>query len=262
MGAARLHWPEYLMEMFELGVFLACALVVAAVMEHPASPIRQAIDVLWIRRGITGLAMGITAVAIVYSPWGRRSGAHFNPSVTLTFLRLGKIAPVDALFYVTAQFAGAIVSIALAASVVRSVVASPAVNYVATVPGPQGPLAAFGGELLISFGMMTMILIVSNTPRIAHLTGVLAGAMVSLYIAVEAPLSGMSMNPARSLGPALAAGTLNTMWIYCAAPLIGMLLAAEVQVRRRGLDSIRCAKMHHPSDGPCHFRCARHGRSS
>jgi len=250
------------MEMCHLGAFLVCALAVATIMEHPASPIRHAIGGAWIRRAITGLAMGITAVAIVYSPWGRRSGAHFNPSVTLTFLRLGKIAPVDAFFYVIAQFAGATAAVVLAAGVVRNVVASPAVNYVATVPGFRGPLPAFAGELAISFGMMTMILIVSNTPRIAHLTGVLAGAMVALYITVESPLSGMSMNPARSFGPALAAGTMKTMWIYGTAPLLGMLLAAELHVRWFGQGSIRCAKIQHPPAGPCHFRCTFHGRPS
>lgn len=262
MATPRIHWPEYLMEMCELGSFLCCALAVATLMEHPASPIRQAIDVAWIRRAITGLAMGLTAIAIVYSPWGRRSGAHFNPSVTLTFLRLGKIAPIDALFYVAAQFVGATVAVALVSRLVHRVVANPAVNYVATVPGLRGSFGAFAGELAISFGMMTMILIASNTPRIAQFTGVLAGILVAIYITVEAPLSGMSMNPARSFGPALAAGTIKTMWIYATAPLIGMLLAAEVHVRRHGFNSIACAKLHHPADGPCHFRCARHGRSS
>jgi aquaporin Z len=262
MITTRMHWPEYLMEMCELGLFLCCALTVTILMEHPASPVRHAIDAAWIRRAITGVAMGLTAIGIVYSPWGRRSGAHFNPSVTLTFLRLGKIAPTDALFYVAAQFVGATAAVALVSSIVRTVVANPAVNYVATVPGLRGSFAAFAGELAISFGMMTMILIVSNTPRIAHLTGVLAGVLVALYITIEAPLSGMSMNPARSFGPALAAGTIKTMWIYATAPLAGMLLAAEVHVRRRGLSSIHCAKMHHPSNGPCHFRCALHGRPS
>src|SRR5689334_18708881 len=102
MLTERLHWREYVMEMCELGTFLLCALTVAAVIEHPASPIRQAIETAWMRRALTGVAMGLTAMAIVYSPWGRRSGAHFNPSVTLTFLRLGKIAPIDAFFYVAA----------------------------------------------------------------------------------------------------------------------------------------------------------------
>lgn len=257
-----MHWREYLMELVELGAFLICALTVAALMEHPASPLRRTIETMWIRRAITGVAMGFTAIVIIYSPWGRRSGAHFNPSVTLTFFRLGKIAAIDAVFYIVAHFVGATMAVALVAGIVRSIVASPTVNYVATVPGPRGPLAAFAGELVISFGMMTMVLIVSNMPRIARFTGVLAGTLVAIYITVEAPLSGMSMNPARSFAPALAAGTLKTMWIYGTAPLVGMLLAAEVHVRRFGHESIACAKMHHPSSGPCHFRCALTGRPS
>ena len=250
------------MEMFELGVFLICATAVTALMEHPVSPLRQSIGAPWIRRALTGVAMGLIAVAIIYSPWGRRSGAHFNPSVTLTFLRLGKITATDAFFYIAAQFAGATTAVLLVATVIRRVAANPSVNYVATVPGSPGPLVAFAGELAISFGMMTMILIVSNRPRIAHLTGVLAGTLVAFYITVEAPLSGMSMNPARSFGPALAAGTMNTIWVYFTAPLAGMLLAAEVYVRRHGRAAVRCAKMHHPVGAPCHFRCELNERPS
>jgi aquaporin Z len=98
--------------------------------------------------------------------------------------------------------------------------------------------------------------------RFARFTGMAGGCLVALYITLEAPLSGMSMNPARSFGPALAAGTMRTMWIYCTAPLVGMLLAAEVYVRHRGRESIRCAKLHHPVTGPCHFRCAFDRRTS
>ena len=75
------------------------------------------------------------------------------------------------------------------------------------------------------------------------------------YITFEAPLSGMSMNPARSLGPALLAGTASTLWIYFAAPLGGMLVAAELFVRTRGRGRVRCAKLHHPRHGRCIFNC-------
>ena len=207
------------------------------------------------RRAITGVAMGLTAAAIVYSPWGRRSGAHFNPSVTLTFLRLGRIAPADALFYVLAQFFGGIVGVLAVAALLPSV-ADPAVNYVATVTGPTGFAAAFAGELAISFGMMSMVLLVSNSPRIARFTGAVAACLVAVYITIEAPLSGMSMNPARSLAPALAAGAAKPLWIYFTAPPLGMLLAAEVYVRSFGRAAVRCAKLHHPATGECHFGCA------
>lgn len=257
MSTPGIHWREYVMETFELGLFMICALAITTTMEHPASPVRQLLGNALTRRALTGVAMGLTAAAIIYSPLGRRSGAHFNPSVTLTFLRLGKIAPRDAFFYVIAQFVGAIAGVALVAALVRNIIGDPTVNYVATVPGRLGLTAAFAGEAVISFGMMSMVLLVSNTPRIEHATGILAACLIAIYITIEAPLSGMSMNPARSFGPALAAGTLQPLWIYFSAPPIGMLLAAELYVRRYGYQRVRCAKLHHPSTGPCHFGCNR-----
>jgi aquaporin Z len=201
--------------------------------------------------------MGLTAAALIYSPWGQRSGAHFNPSVTLTYLRLGKIKARDAAAYVLAQFAGGAAGIAAGAILLTRVAQAPSVNYVATVPGASGWAAAFAGESAISFGMMSAILAASNTPHIARFTGALAACLIALYITVEAPLSGMSMNPARSLGPALASGNLHGLWIYFVAPPLGMLLAAEVYVRRHGYGAIRCAKLHHTSAGPCHFNCRK-----
>ena len=82
-----------------------------------------------------------------------------------------------------------------------------------------------------------------------------AGCLVAFYITVEAPLSGMSMNPARTFGPAVAAGMLAPLWIYIVAPLAGMLDASEVHVRLRGRHTVRCAKLHHPRAGRCIFRC-------
>ena len=87
------HWPEYLMEAAELGIFMVSACVFTAVIWHPASAVRQSIQDPLVRRVLTGIAMALTAICIIYSPWGKRSGAHFNPSVTLTFFRLGKIEP-------------------------------------------------------------------------------------------------------------------------------------------------------------------------
>jgi aquaporin Z len=108
---------------------------------------------------------------------------------------------------------------------------------------------------VISFGMMLMVLGVSNTPRVARFTGLAAGLLVACYIALEAPLSGMSMNPARSFGPALLAGTASSLWIYFTAPLTGMLAAAELFVRVHGRRRVRCAKLHHPLDVRCIFNC-------
>ena len=243
------------MEAVELACFMVSALLVTSIVEHPSSPLRQAIGSALERRALIGAAMGLTAASIIYSPFGRRSGAHLNPSLTLTFLRLGKIARIDALFYIAAQFIGGIGGVVLVAVALRSAVAHPSVNYVATMPGSAGLLVAFAAELAISFGMMFIVLIVSNTPRVAHATGLVAGCLVAAYITIEAPLSGMSMNPARSFASAIAAGAIRSLWIYFTAPPLGMLLAAEVYVRAFGRSSVRCAKLHHPATGPCHFGC-------
>src|SRR5436309_1187902 len=141
--ALKRHWPEYLMEAAELGLFMIAAGLVGALLEYPGSPVRQAIPDAFLRRVLTGLSMGLTAIGIVYSPIGKQSGAHFNPSVTLTFLRLGKIDARDGLFYVAAQFLGGIAGVLAATAVLGSLVAHPAVHFVATVPGSAGLGVAF-----------------------------------------------------------------------------------------------------------------------
>jgi hypothetical protein len=104
-AAFRAHWPEYLMEAGLLGAFMVSACVFGALYEFPHSPVREWITSKLLRRMLMGASMGLTAIAIIYSPWGKQSGAHINPSVTFTFFRLGKIKAWDALFYITSQFA-------------------------------------------------------------------------------------------------------------------------------------------------------------
>jgi aquaporin Z len=250
------HWTEYAIEAAGLGLFIVSALVFTALIEHPGSPVRQLVSDAGFRRALTGIAMGLTAATIIYSRWGQRSGAHLNPSVTISFLRLGRICPRDAAFYVLAQFAGAAMGLLAGIALLRAIVSHPAVNYVATLPGAAGVPLALLGELVISFVMMAIVLVASNTPRLARYTGAMAACLIALYITFEAPLSGTSMNPARSFAPALAAGAIDSLWIYFVAPPAGMLLAAELYVHFFGVRAVRCAKLHHPSSGVCHFGCA------
>lgn len=251
--AAAYHWPEYLMEAAGLGLFMVSACVFGVLLTHPASPVVQAIPSATTRRVLMGLAMGATSIALVYSPWGKRSGGHYNPSFTLSFLRLGKVARKDALWYVTSQFVGAVAGVMLAAVVLGHRIADPSVNYVATVPGSAGLSAAFGAEVLISGLLMMAVLYMSNHPRFARYTGLAAGAMVALYISIEAPVSGMSMNPARSFGSAYSGHVWTAFWIYLTAPLLGMLFATEGYLRLAGPRGVFCAKLQHDSDQPCIF---------
>jgi len=247
------HWPEYLMEAGELGIFMFAACVVVAILEHPASPLHQAIPNPLLRRVLTGISMGLTAICIVYSPWGKQSGAHFNPSFTLTFFRLGKVEAADAVFYGVAQFVGGMAGVVLTAAVIGSPIGHPSVNYAATVPGAQGSAVAFVAELLISFLQMTVVLKVSNHRRLARFTGFFAGTLVACYISLEAPFSGMSMNPARTLASAVPAQLWTGLWVYFAAPPLGMLLAAELYLRKKGIAGINCAKLHHQNNKRCIF---------
>src|SRR5262245_44840048 len=148
------HWPEYLIEAAGLGLFMVSACLFAALLYNPASAVPQAFPDPLLRRGFMGLAMGLTAVALIYSPWGQQSGAHFNPAVTLTFLRLGRVTGWDALFYVGAQFVGGVSGVVLAAAVTRGLIADRSVNFAVTRPGAWGTAVAFAAELAISCGLM------------------------------------------------------------------------------------------------------------
>jgi aquaporin Z len=254
-AALKQHWPEYLMEAAELGLFMfsACAFTIA--LFHPSSPVAQTIEPGLLRRSLMGAAMGATAIAIIFSPLGQRSGAHFNPSVTWTFFRLGKIEAYDAAFYTLFQFVGGIAGVMLASLTLGKLVAHQSVNYAVTLPGSYGPAVALFAETLISFILMAVVLIVSNTKRLARWTGIFAGALVATYITIESPISGMSMNPARSLCSAAGAKVWMFLWIYFVAPPVGMFLAAEVYLRLFKHRGVACAKLHHYNNQRCIFRC-------
>lgn len=252
MTRPRIHLAEYGYEALGLGLFMISACGFGVLLFHPASPVVQLLPRELSRRAIMGLAMGLTLVGNIYSPWGRRSGAHLNPAVTLTFLRLGKVKRLDAAWYIAAQFAGGLLGTAIAALLLRRWIADPAVNFVATVPGMTGILPAFLAEAGISFLLMLVVLAVTNTPQLARFTGFIAGSLVALYITFESPISGMSMNPARTTGSAAFAHVWTASWIYFLAPLVGMLLAAECYVRLRTVRRAACAKVYHDA-GHCIF---------
>ena len=258
--ALRQHWPEYLIEAAALGTFMVSAALFTALLEYPGSPVHQAIPNGFLRLALNGLAMGMTAIGIIYSPWGQQSGPHMNPAFTLTFLRLGKIKSWDALFYITGQTVGGVCGVWFAKLLLGGVIAHPSVNYVVTVPGNAGVAVAFAAEMIIAGGMMLMVLAVTNTPRLARFTGLFAGALVFLYITFEAPLSGMSINPARTAASAFPSAIWTAGWIYFTAPILGMLLAVEIYRALKGLTHLACPKYHHGTKQRCIF-CGHPGQA-
>jgi aquaporin Z len=243
------------MEGVELGLYMISACAFVVLFQYPTSPVHQVFPDPGLRRVLIGIAMGMTAIGIIYSPLGQRTGAHFNPAVTFTFFRLGKVDFWDAAFYGAAQFIGGLLGVVLSALVLGELVAHPSVRYAATVPGMAGVGVAFLAEVVISFLQMSLILRFSNTPRLARFTGLFTGAMIATYISLEAPYSGMSMNPARTFASALPAQIWTALWLYFTAPPLGMLLAAELYVRQYGIHHVFCAKLHHHNNKPCIFHC-------
>lgn len=259
-NALRTGWPEYLMEAAGLGLFMLSACSFAVLLEHPSSPVRQAIAGDLPRRALMGLAMGLTALLLIRSPWGQQSGAHYNPAVTLTFFTLGKVPSTRAAFYVLAQFAGGVAGVSVASLLVGNWLEP--LHYVATEPGPSGVPIAFLAEFLISALLMTTVLRASNSATYSSWTPYFAAALVASFITFEAPYSGMSMNPARTFASAVASHRWTAFYLYLIAPSAGMLFAAGLHYLTH--QRTYCAKLHHQNHKRCLFRCnygELHGKS-
>ncbi|MBW4522256.1 MAG: aquaporin [Scytolyngbya sp. HA4215-MV1] len=256
METFRKHLPEYLMEAALLGLFMIAAGVFTLLFEYPSSPVHQAISQGDVRRFFIGIAMGTTAISLIYSPWGKQSGAHMNPAVTLTFYRLGKVKSQDAFFYILFQCLGGLIGVYLVALIFNQAFTQPPVHYVVTVPGLLGWSGALLGELLIAFIMMMTVLLTSNHKQLSRYTGLFAGCLVILYVTFEAPFSGFGMNPARSFASAFPAQTWTAFWLYVMVPPIGMVLAAELYQSLFGKRAVKCAKLNHNNHKRCIFRCS------
>ena len=249
------NWPLYVFESVELAIFMLSACAFTVFLFDPSYPALHLLPRAIVRRIFMGIAMGITAILIIHSPMGKRSGAHFNPSITVAYFRLRKISGSDAIFYVLFQFLGGVLGVAIATLCFGSTLATPTVDYAVTVPGKYGVTAAFFAELFMSALLMAVVLWMTNRPSLATYTSYFVGVLIALYIVFFAPVSGFSINPARTAGSAVFAGVWTAGWLYFAAPLLGMLISAEIYWRIYGADRILCAKLHPDPRYPCPFLC-------
>lgn len=222
------NFPHYLAEAAGLAFFMVSASTVTTMLRYPNSPIHRTIHEPFLQLVALGVPMGLVVAAVVYSPWGKKSGAHINPAVTLAFWRLGKIKTPDAVFYILFQFAGAALAVQLMGLVLGAPYRHPAINYVVTVPGIRGAMGAFIAEALISFVLMLAVLGIISSKKTKDWAGAATGVLIALYLMFEEPYSGMSLNPARTFASAFAAREWTGLWIYFVAPVAAMLLAAQV----------------------------------
>jgi len=254
-SAFNRHWRLYVDESVELAIFMISACFFTVWLFNPALPALHLLPSSAFRRLLMGISMGATAILIIRSPMGKRSGAHFNPAITLTYFRLGKIDKWDASFYVVSQFIGGICGVGLSALCLGGSLAVPTVNYAVTVPGRYGTLAAFCAEYFMAALLMLVVLWFSNRPQLSQCTSYLVGILITFYVFVFAPVSGFSINPARTTGSAVFANVWTAVWLYFVAPALGMMTSAEIYLRIYGIENVLCAKLHPDPSYPCPFLC-------
>jgi aquaporin Z len=247
------HLPEYFAEFLGTALMMAIGIGAVVIMWAQQSPMRELIPSDDLRRLITGMLFAGGATLVVLSPIGQRSGGHINPAVTLAFWLKGQVAAKDAACYVAAQILGAIAGVLLVERAGGEWAQS--VSLGVTLPGPGfGATTAFLAEILITFLLVFLIIYCVSTQRLANKTPYLAGALVALLVFVEAPVSGTSLNPARSAAPALLSGVAEYNWIYWTAPPLGAIIAVVLfgelfpQRKRTG-----CAKLYHTERYRCIF---------
>jgi aquaporin Z len=246
----RRNLSAYVCEFAGTAIMLFIGVSAVAFMWGPGSPV-PVVPNGALRRLLTGIMFAGGATAVVYSPLGQISGGHINPAVTVAFWKLGKVPTRDAVIYVVMQFLGAFVG-AYAAGVAWGRLTT-GVQYAATVPGDGYTWAgALAAETAITFLLVFLIFVCVNKPKVAPRTGLLAGSLVALLVMIEAPVTGTSLNPARTLGPAILASTYPALWIYFAGPIAGALIAVAAFTGQWGKQTV-CAKLYHTEKYPCPF---------
>jgi len=180
---------------------------------------------------------GLVVMAIIYA-LGNVSGAHINPAVTIGFYFAGRISASEIPPYVMAQLGGAVL-----AGLVLLVLFPEHINFGATMPAIDLP-RAFLMEVLISFSLMFIILNVSTGHQEKGImAGAAVGGMVALLALFAGPVTGASMNPARSIGPAIAAMNFEHLWIYIVAPVLGMWMVSPFCRLIQGSDCCPAEKL-------------------
>jgi aquaporin Z len=217
-------WRLLLSELVGTALLVLIGLSLVIVMFGTGSPMLRILPNEGLRRLITGFLFGTTGALIAISPVGKESGAHINPAVTMTFWLFGKIDSRIAASYVLAQVAGALLgSLPLLAwgSMGQSVA------YGATLPGQGYAIEmVFLGEVVTTFIMVSLLVVFIGFRQLRQFTPALFPFLYAMMVYVEAPISGTSTNPVRSLGPAIVSGQWDGWWIFWIGPLIGAFLAS------------------------------------
>jgi aquaporin Z len=219
------HLAEWASELVGTFILLFPGFVVVVLLVSPASPLVDTPIGHGMKLIVIGMAFGVAAAAVALSPLGRRSGAHLNPAVTAGFWLRGHVHPHDLGGYIVAQALGGLA----AAALLRLFFGSWAgrIHEAATVP-TLAPLAAMGIETGLTAALLFVIFAFLSSSRTAHWTPLAVIVALAVLIRLGASSTGASMNPARTLGPAVVAGDFRSLWVYFAGPPLGAVVAVGV----------------------------------
>ncbi len=202
---------------------MAAAALAVIVFEYPGFSFHHYFQSPLLRRFLIGLVIGITALYILNSSFGKKSGAHINPAVTLIQYRLGNISAINAIFYAIFQCLGGAAGVYLVYLILPKYMSHPSVNFVVTQPSSAGIIIAFILEFLISFILIAVVLYSNIKKQLNKYTASFVAILLLIFITFESPYTGTSLNPARTFASAIVSGEWNSFWLYCIAPILGML---------------------------------------
>jgi aquaporin Z len=242
-------WETYIAELVGTALLVAVGLSMVILNFGRGSPVVQLIPSAGLRRLITGFLFGSTGALVALSPIGKESGAHINPVVTLAFWLMGKLRGYHAVGYVLAQLIGGVIG---AWPLLSWGAMGRSIEFGATLPGPGfGAGWALLGEAVTTLALIAGLFFFIRHRSIRAFIPALLPALYAVMVFLEAPVSGTSTNPARSLGPAVISGDWHDWWVYWVGPLTGML--AGVALFRftwlRRID-IEVAKLYHFEHDP------------
>ena len=255
LEAVRLHWREYFMEAVEVAALMLCICFAGTLFYGRDSPL-AILGLSWVTRSsLMGAIVAAATFLIMLSPFGRRSGAHINPALTIAYFSVRRIHHWDAISYVLSQFVGGIAGVYVASLFLGRSLSDFPVLYVVTLPGRNGIVFAFVAELVTSFVLMAVVLISSNHRMLARFSPIFVALVTVLYYVFSPTIAGYSVNPARSFSSAVFARLWQGIWIYFVAPVLGMVAAAGLYTKVAGLGRIYCVKVFHDLHSPCPFDC-------
>ena len=245
-----LHIAEWTAELLGTAILVFGGLSAVVADFGTGSPVAHVLPSISPRLLLTGALFAGTGALVTVSPLGRRSGAHLNPAVTLGFWLTGHVHLHDLAGYVVSQVVGALLGATALVAVWGGAAASVHDGVTQPAAGLGEPRAAVIEALMTAALILTILVFVSST-RTMRWTPVAVWVLVTVLVWQGAPYTGTSLNPARSLGPAIVAGDWHALWVYVAGPLAGAVIA--VALKRLVLPDVipLTAKLfHRPGDSP------------